>query len=204
MKSGSEKQLGFFFARIGFDSMIVCMKSEKKIGAYFHRTAELKAYEPDYPEVAVRVADLIRAKLPSVVIEHIGSTAVPNCDGKGTIDLMVLYAEGQVEITKETLDSLGFEPQPHKEPFGEDRPMKVGAISCNKKVFQIHVHVIEEGDPEAVSMIRFRDRLREDDGLMQEYIGCKKRILQSGITDSLEYCKAKQVFIENVLSCESG
>ena len=94
--------------------MMVAMKCEGKIGVYVHRTAEVKPYDPDYAEVAARIADLIRAKVPSVVIEHIGSTAVPNCDGKGTIDLMVLYAEGQVEITKETLDSLGFQPQPHK------------------------------------------------------------------------------------------
>ena len=183
--------------------MIAGMKSENKIGAYVHRSAELRPYEADYSEVAARIADLIKSKLPSVVIKHIGSTAVPNCDGKGVIDLMVLYSEGHLEITKDTLDSLGFRTQPHKDPFPEDRPMRVGSTAYKKKVFQIHVHVIQQDHPEAVSLIKFRDRLREDSSLMQEYIRCKKRMLESGITDSLEYCKAKQVFIENVLSCEN-
>lgn len=184
--------------------MMVAMKCEGKIGVYVHRTAELKPYDPDYAEAAARIADLIRAKLSSVVIEHVGSTAVANCEGKGIIDLMVLYQEGRLEITKEMLDSLGFGPQPHKEPFGEDRPMRVGSITYDNKVFQIHLHVIEKGEPEALSLIKFRDSLRKDPSLMQEYIRCKKRLLQGGITNSLEYCKAKQVFIENVLSCESG
>jgi GrpB-like predicted nucleotidyltransferase (UPF0157 family) len=183
--------------------MIVAMKSEKKVGAYVHKPAEFRPYDEDYPEVCARVADLIKAALPSVVIEHVGSTAVPNCDGKGVIDLMVLYSEGHLEITKDTLDSLGFQTQPHKDPFPENRPMRVGSTAYKKKVFQIHVHVIQQGHPEAGSLIKFRDRLREDSSLMQEYIQCKKRVLESGITDSLEYCKAKQVFIENVLSCEN-
>ncbi|MHC4260337.1 MAG: GrpB family protein, partial [Planctomycetota bacterium] len=79
--------------------MIVCMKPEKKIGAYVHRDAELRAYDGDYPEVAARVGELIKAELASVAVEHVGSTAVGGCEGKGIVDLMVLYAEGQLEST---------------------------------------------------------------------------------------------------------
>ncbi|MHC4192881.1 MAG: GrpB family protein [Planctomycetota bacterium] len=179
------------------------MKLEGTIGGYVHRAAEVRAYDGDYPDVAGRVAGLIKAELPSAAVEHVGSTAVPGCEGKGIVDLMVLYPEGQLESTKEVLDSLGFQVQPHREPFGDNRPMKVGAITFNDKEFQVHVHVIEEGNAEAASMIRFRDGLREDYGLMQDYIKCKKGILQSGTTDSLEYCKSKQCFIKDVLSCES-
>lgn len=176
------------------------MNAEKKIGGYVHRAAEVRAYDGDYPEVAGRVAELIKAELPSLVVEHVGSTAVAGCAGKGIIDLMLLYPRGQLESAKESLDSVGFEAQPHREPFGKDRPMKVGAITFNNKVFQIHVHVIEEGNGEAATMIKFRDRLREDYSLMKEYMRCKREILEGGVTDSLEYCKAKQRFIEDVLS----
>ena len=188
------------FAYPTFCNMIVIMKSKAKIGIYVHRPAELIPYDADYPAIAAQIAYMIKNELPFIIVEHIGSTAVPNCDGKGVIDLMVLYPKGRLEIIKETLHSLGFRPQPHREPFPEERPMRVGSITYNNKVFQIHIHVIQQGHPESLSTIKFRDELRRDHRLMQKYIRCKNQILQSGMTDSLEYCRAKQVFIENVLA----
>jgi len=35
---------------------------------------------------------------------------------------------------------------------------------------------------------------------MQEYVQCKGQILQQGISDSLDYCRAKQDFINKVLT----
>ena len=180
--------------------MIFAMKSGETIGAYVHIPAELIPYDADYPAVAAQIAQMIKKKLPFIVVEHMGSTAVPNCGGKGIIDLMALYPKGRLETTKKALHSLGFQPQPHKDPFPGYRPMRVGSTIYNGKVFQIHVHVIQQGHPEAVSTIKFRDILREDDSLMRAYISCKNQILQSGIADSLKYCRAKQAFIENVLA----
>ena len=40
-------------------------------------------------------------------VEHIGSTSVPGCAGKGIIDLMVLYPVGGLEHARQVLDSLG-------------------------------------------------------------------------------------------------
>ena len=172
----------------------------KPIGIYTIKAAELKPYDPDYVGAAVYVADLLKAQLSRVIVEHIGSTAVVNCGGKGIIDLMVLYPKDNFEVTKEVLRSLGFQNQPHKDPFPENRPMRVGSIIYNQKVFQIHVHVIEQGCLEAISTLRFRDKLREDHKLMQEYVQCKGQILQQGISDSLDYCRAKQDFINKVLA----
>jgi GrpB-like predicted nucleotidyltransferase (UPF0157 family) len=41
------------------------------------------------PEVARRVAELIAARRPGAVAEHIGSSAVPGLAGKGTVDLLL-------------------------------------------------------------------------------------------------------------------
>ena len=172
----------------------------KPIGSYSPKPVELKPYDPDYGGAAVYVADLLKAQLPRVIVEHIGSTAVVNCDGKGIIDLMVLYAKDNFEVTKEALKSLGFQNQPHRDPFPESRPMRVGSIIYNQKVFQIHVHVIEQGCLEAISTLRFRDKLREAQNLIQEYVQCKGQILRQGISDSLDYCRAKQDFISKVIA----
>ena len=150
-------------------------QEEKIIGKYQPRTSVLIPYSPEYPAVAAHIAKLIKAKLPSVTVEHVGSTAIPNCDGKGIIDLMVSYPEGQLEVTKEILQHLGFQPQPHRDPFPEERPMRVGSIAYKDKVFQIHVHVIQQENPEIYSTLKFRDRLCKNKNLMRQYIKCKKQ-----------------------------
>jgi GrpB-like predicted nucleotidyltransferase (UPF0157 family) len=169
------------------------------IGPYIHKPAELQPYNLIYPDVAQYVADLIRTKLDCVKVEHIGSTAIEGCDGKGIIDLMLLYPEGFLEKTKDVLSSLGFQPQPHKDPFPENRPMRVGSVDYKGLVFQIHAHVIKKDDAEALSTLKFRDMLRKDKRLRNRYIQCKRQILKMGITDSLDYCKAKNDFIEQSL-----
>src|SRR5690349_18287190 len=61
------------------------------IGRYFYHPAEHQDSDPRAPAVAEAVAGLIRARRPSLVVEHVGSTAIPGCRGKGVIDLAVLY-----------------------------------------------------------------------------------------------------------------
>jgi len=175
------------------------MNSEMEIGIYVHRPAELVPYDTDYPNVATKIAHIIKSKLPLTIVEHIGSTAIPNCDGKGIIDLMILYPKGHLEDTTKALYCLGFQPQPHKDPFPKERPMLVGTIAYNQREFQIHLHIIRQDDPEADSMTAFRDRLWGDIRLMKKYVRCKNQILRRGTTDSLEYCREKQAFIKNVL-----
>jgi GrpB-like predicted nucleotidyltransferase (UPF0157 family) len=175
---------------------------ESVIGLYSHKPAEIQPYEWAYPEVARYVAGLIRAELDCVKVEHIGSTAIEGCAGKGIIDLMVLYPKGFLKRAKEVLSLLGFQNQPHKDPFPENRPMRVGSVAYKGRVFQIHVHVIQQGDAEAIYTLKFRDALRADKVLMQEYVACKKHILQGGITDSVEYCRAKQEFIAGIMKAE--
>jgi GrpB-like predicted nucleotidyltransferase (UPF0157 family) len=54
---------------------------------------------------------MIHGQLPEVIVEHVGSTAVPGCAGKGAIDLLVPYREGELEPVKEILEQLGFQRQ---------------------------------------------------------------------------------------------
>ncbi|MGA2677917.1 MAG: GrpB family protein [Sedimentisphaerales bacterium] len=174
-------------------------RGDNVIGSYNHKPAELQPYNPIYPDVAQYVADLIRAKLDCVEVEHIGSTAIEGCDGKGIIDLTVLYPREFLEKIKDALSLLGFQHQPHKDPFPENRPMRVGSIDYKGRLFQIHVHVIQQGDAEAISTLKFRDILSKDKQLKDRYIQLKRQIIKDGTIDSLDYCKAKSSFIEKVI-----
>ena len=67
---------------------------ERIIGPYEGRKAVCRVYDHRAAEVAQRVATSIQIHLPGVTVEHIGSTSVPGCAGKGIVDLMLVYPDG--------------------------------------------------------------------------------------------------------------
>ena len=169
--------------------------TETVIGPYDTLPAMCLDYDPRAPDVAERVGLLIRTQLPEVRVEHIGSTAVPGLCGKGIIDLMIAYPEGRLEAVKAVLDALGFQRQSTRDPFPEDRPMRVGSLQHDSRTFQFHVHVIAGSSPETRMLRDFRDCLRADPALRSAYVTRKRQIIAEGIVDSVEYCERKGEFI---------
>ena len=161
-------------------------------------------YDPKVVVVAKRVIALIDGAAPWVNAEHIGSTAVPNCSGKGIVDLAAFYADGKLAETRSTLDALGFQHQSAGHQFPEERPMRVGAIDQDGEIFRLHVHVVAEHSAEAADLRRFRDALRNDDLLSAAYQAKKRAILQSGLSEPVGYTKEKGEFITAVLGSEYG
>jgi len=159
-------------------------------------------YDSRSPEAAARVTGLIERRLPSVTVEHIGSTAVPNCGGKGVIDLMVLYPPGHLDKVKAGLRDLGFQRDPRPGVFSEDRPMRLGTIDCGGHTFRLHVHVIAADSPEAVALLAFRDHLRTDPALVEAYTQRKRELIESGYLDPHDYSEAKTTFVRSVLTAE--
>jgi putative acetyltransferase len=174
-------------------------QAERIIGRYEDRQAACQDHDRRAVEVARRVAASIRSHLPGVTVEHIGSTSVPGCAGKGVVDLMLLYPEGQLAAARDVLDALGFQRQTTRDPFPEDRPMRTGSVLHYDTTFLLHVHVIVASSPEAGELRRFRDRLRADPNLVAAYVGAKKAILASGVTDSVDYCIHKGEFVQQAL-----
>ena len=84
--------------------------------------------------------------------------------------------------------------------------MRVGSIEHDGDTFRLHVHVIPAYAEEVVETITFRDRLRSDSGLLESYVEPKKRIIDAGTRDSVDYAEAKGSFIVEALrdSGESG
>jgi len=156
-------------------------------------------YDPTVVAVAQRVVDLIQARAPWVHAEHIGSTAIPNCAGKGIVDLAAFYPPDMLATTRDALDAMGFQRQRAGHIFPESRPMRVGAIEHDGQVFRLHVHVVARESPETVDLRRFRDALRRDDALSEAYQAKKRAILQSGLSEPVGYTREKGEFITAVL-----
>jgi GrpB-like predicted nucleotidyltransferase (UPF0157 family) len=169
------------------------------IGPYESRPATCRDYDPRAANVARLVAATIRELLPQVQVEHVGSTSVFGCAGKGIVDLMIPVPDGEMEDVKGILDRLGFQQQTNRDPFPEDRPLRVGSLARDGEVFLLHVHVIPANSPEIDDLRFFRSCLRADPGLLNAYVARKREIIASGVTDSLDYCRIKGEFIKEVL-----
>lgn len=172
---------------------------EPVIGPYENRPVVCQKYDPRAAVVARQIIGLVSSHLPLIRAEHVGSTSVPGCAGKGIVDLMIPVPEGEMDRVKELLDRLGFQHQTGREPFPEDRPMRVGSWVQDGETFLLHVHVIPSSSPEVEELRFFRTCLRADPDLMKAYVATKKKIIAGGITDSLDYCKAKGEFLKTVL-----
>jgi len=167
-----------------------------KIGTYQSSAAIYCPYDARVAQVAQQLIDFIQHQDPRIEADHIGSTAVPGCSGKGVIDLAVTYLDGDLEIAKAALDALGFQRQGGREPWPESRPMRIGSIG----EYKIHAHVIVRNGPEHRELLGFRDALCSNPELLAAYEAQKRRILESGITDSIDYSKAKHDFISSTIA----
>jgi GrpB-like predicted nucleotidyltransferase (UPF0157 family)/mannose-6-phosphate isomerase-like protein (cupin superfamily) len=175
------------------------MRIEPIVGAYEHRPAACQEHDPRSAEVARKVAALIEPHLAGAVVEHIGSTSVPGCAGKGVVDLMLVYPDGQLAAARDVLDALGFQRQTGRDPFPEDRPMRKGSLMHDGRAFNLHVHVIAASSPEVQQLRAFRDRLRADPNLVAAYVAAKRAIVADGCTDRLDYCNRKSLFVTEAL-----
>jgi GrpB-like predicted nucleotidyltransferase (UPF0157 family) len=175
-------------------------KRRLKIVRYTPKAVEYLPYNSQARQVARLVGDLIVDAGSDLVVEHIGSTSVPGCWGKGIVDLLVMYDPGSLEAARGTLDRLGFQRQSDPDPFPESRPMRVGGVAHLSRLYRIHAHVLKKASGEARDLIKFRDLLRIDEALRRAYEAEKRMILAKGITKGSDYSNAKGEFIRRALS----
>jgi GrpB-like predicted nucleotidyltransferase (UPF0157 family) len=147
------------------------------------------------PAVARQVADLIAAKRPGAVAEHIGSSAVPGLAGKGTVDLLLPTPSEEIPAVTDDLLALGFQRQAVITAFPPTRPMLQGVIRHDGASYRVHVHVVPASSPEVASLRGFRDALLADPVLREEYAQLKRSIVGAGTVDSVAFSKAKHAWI---------
>jgi GrpB-like predicted nucleotidyltransferase (UPF0157 family) len=174
-------------------------KQKSPILPYANSGAGYVDYDPAAIDVARVVAVLIESVAPWAKVEHIGSTAIPGCAGKGIVDIMVMYPPDRLAPTRDAIDALGFQRQKTGHIFPDERPMRVGAMDHDGKRYRLHAHVIAAASPEVQSLRRFRDLLRGDSALRDAYQNKKRTILQSGVREPRAYTQAKGEFITSVM-----
>jgi 5-(carboxyamino)imidazole ribonucleotide synthase len=167
------------------------------IGPYERRVATVEPWDPRALEVAAAVAELIAERRPDLVVEHIGSTAVPGLPGKGIVDLAIATTPDDVPNVAGLLADLGFGPQPGPDPWPPSRPMLVGSLVRAGSTFRIHCHVLPDRE-ELTRDVAFRDALLADPELVEGYAALKAGIVGGGPLEPHQYTYRKQAWISDV------
>ena len=167
------------------------------IGPYERLPARVVAPDPRTIEVAAVVTALVHERRPDLIVEHIGSTAVPGLPGKGIVDLTIATTPDDVPVVAAMLRELGFGSQPGPDPWPPTRPMLVGSIERAGTTFRLHCHVVPERE-ELARDVAFRDALLADPELVAQYARLKTDIVEGGLNEGHQYTYQKQAWIAEI------
>jgi GrpB-like predicted nucleotidyltransferase (UPF0157 family) len=167
------------------------------IGPYCEPLAVCRDFDPRAADVARQLGGLITGHLPSARVEHVGSTAVPGCAGRGIVDLLLYGAEKDIELSTDLLARLGF--QQGGQAYFSQYPAYRGTWVHHGSPFLVQIYVLPAGAAE-IDLIRFlRSCLRADTELTRAYAAQKRAIIVAGGADPAEYCRQKGEFLKMVL-----
>src|SRR5215472_6824282 len=71
-------------------------------------TMTYQDYDEQYPQIFAEVAKAIQTVLPSVHIEHVGSTSIPGLGGRKVLDIVVVAEPARHEEMESKLMHIGF------------------------------------------------------------------------------------------------
>ncbi len=165
------------------------------IEAYHRAPVQVRDPDPRSPAVAESLGRMISDAVPGLRAEHVGSSAVPDLAGKGTIDLLLPTPAEQVAEVAEALQAIGFQPQSVPRTFPDSRPMLQGVVRHRERRYRVHVHIVPDASPEVLELRGFRDALRSDGSLRRDYEDLKRSIVARGVTNAGDFTQAKRDFI---------
>lgn len=168
-------------------------------------------YSSFFPTVFKKEKVRILKEIKKSRIEHIGSTAVPNLDGKGYIDLMVCTPKKEMIKAKIILEKkLGYEYKKDVSIKGERLFFKKIAPSEYSKETFYHLHLTYPNSKDYKQAISFRDFLISNPKYVNIYSSIKKEAskeAQKGKNRKearIIYKKIKDPLIKKILSRSIG
>ncbi|MEP3668453.1 MAG: GrpB family protein [Roseibium sp.] len=159
-------------------------------------TLALTPYDPTWTTVFDKEAALIRTALPDVAfeIDHIGSTAVPGLPAKAILDIAMRANEAVEDHIATVLVGLGY----------IDRGIRSGRLFIrlrNSDVRTHNLHLYRPEEPDYRDQIAFRDALRADPELRDNYAELKQNLVdQFGDAGRRNYTEGKTDFVRAVVN----
>lgn len=130
-------------------------------------------------------------------IEHIGSTSIPNLPAKPIIDLMAsIPSMEQINEMAQKLVSYGWHYVP---PELDNRPWRRFFVKVKNDKRAAHLHLMLKGEERWRKQLLFRNTLRANSHLVEEYAILKRRLAKEFANDREAYTEAKAEFVKRVL-----
>ncbi|MFA0265290.1 GrpB family protein [Vibrio cyclitrophicus] len=147
-------------------------------------------YQAACNELFVRYGRDIKKLIPNARVEHVGASSIPFALSKGDLDIFVGVELGELEDVIERLTTLGF-----KEKLDTLRTPELCMLASTSGD-DVALQVVANGS-EFECFLRFRDKLRANPALVQQY-NTFKMSCEGWSQD--EYREKKSDFIEHVLA----
>jgi GrpB-like predicted nucleotidyltransferase (UPF0157 family) len=156
----------------------------------------LVEYDPEWPRLFAREAARIRAILGErvVSIEHTGSTSVPGLAAKAIIDITMAVEDSVDEPAYvPEMEAAGYVLRIREPEWFQHRLFKGPDTNIN-------LHVFSRGCEEIDRMIRFRDRLRNDEADRLLYERTKRELAAKQWAYVQHYADSKGAVVAEIMS----
>lgn len=156
-------------------------------------TLTLSQHDPRWAELFKKEAACISEALSGLTfeIDHIGSTAVPGLPAKPILDIAMRSVE-ETQVAA-ALTRLGY----------SDRGMRSGRLFIRLRDGDVrthNLHLYRPNDPDCLDQIIFRDALRAEPKLRQQYATLKQKLVDSlGDEGRGQYADRKTNFVKFVI-----
>lgn len=154
---------------------------------------EIVKYDPVWPDRFTSEAARLHRFVPELTWHHIGSTAIPGMAAKPIIDIMALTDDLDTPIQPLT------ELAAYQFPEAYNAALNGRRWLCRPSAAHRthHLHLVSDAG-ELDRHLRFRDALRADDQLAEQYSTLKADIARRMPNDREGYTSAKTAFVRHV------
>ncbi len=157
-------------------------------------TTEYHPYDSQLPQVFEDIKSLINNTIPSVPVEHIGSSSIPGVGGRNVLDIAIPALTQKHEAIRSKLKEMGFEDS----PFPHYLPLLVASTTFEEKEYFILLYVVSSDNETYKNWISFRNHMRTHPDDAKEYDNTKKQVINEGYTRGDLYQNAKAPFIQKI------
>jgi GrpB-like predicted nucleotidyltransferase (UPF0157 family) len=168
--------------------------------APFSGQINLVEYDPTWPAQYEAVAARIRAAIgdQAVILEHAGSTSVPDLAAKNQIDVVLGVPDSTDEAAYvPALEAAGFEFALRESEWYEHRLFRARDPKVN-------LHVFSANCEEIGRMLAFRDWLRTNPADREVYEREKRRLAEQAWVTVQDYADAKTDVIREIVARARG
>lgn len=177
-------------------------QEKEELERAIHERIEIRAYDPTWPSQfeaeSRRLRTLCGGKL--LAIEHVGSTAVTGLSAKPIIDILATVQS--IQLADEVLAFLCENGYTTSAEFNAALGDEHWMMRQEKGHRTHHLHLVLPMSEVWSNKIRFRDLLRRDENLRQNYVELKANLANTLSENREAYTDAKTEFVRRALADE--